>query len=575
VRHVTNGSGSSLVELRVLEGPNLYFPRAAIKLTLDISGLAGVPTEKAHRFAARVGLRNARPGEPETGFRQRFAARAVSRLVVAIAHESGTSRLAVRVRATNDPHQLVVAYPWRHRDRAQEMGRAVAGVLDELPAGDVEELVGLAAARVAAAPAGERPHTITPKIPVVAVTGTNGKTTTSRMIAHIARTWGKLVGWSNTDGIYIDGVLVEAGDYSGPSGAGRVLAHEGVELAVTETARGGILLKGIGLTRNDVSVVTNVTADHLGLQGIDTVDQLAEVKAVVPKITRKDGWAVLNADDPRVFAMRRSISAQHWVFSRDPDSPAIREVLNAGGRATTVIDGWISILRPHADALPLVELVDVPMTLAGLSRFNVENSLAAASAALAVGVPQDVVVEGLKSFRPDAEHNPGRMNFFTIDDFSVVMDLAHNEAGLEAMVEIMNGVRRPGGRLLLGLGAVGDRTDELIEKLGEIAGRDADVVAIGHKLKYLRGRTQEGLDTLLRTGLERVGATDVVSYDTEVDSLAALVAKARPGDVVGLMCHAEREEAYAWIADHGGTADTPETLATKVRAARALKDPRS
>ena len=113
-----------------------------------------------------------------------------------------------------------------------------------------------------------------------------------------------MVGWSNTDGIYVDGELVEAGDYSGPSGAGRVLAHDRVELAVTETARGGILLKGIGLTRNDVSVVTNVSADHLGLQGIDTVDQLAEVKAVVPRITRKDGWAVLNADDPRVFAMR-------------------------------------------------------------------------------------------------------------------------------------------------------------------------------------------------------------------------------------------------------------------------------
>ena len=125
---------TSLVELRVLEGPNLYFPRAAIKLTLDISGLADVPTEKARRFAARIGLRNARPGEPGTGFRQRFAARAVARLVRAVAHESGTSRLAVRVRPTSDPHQVVVAYPWRHRERAQEMGRAVAEVLDELPA---------------------------------------------------------------------------------------------------------------------------------------------------------------------------------------------------------------------------------------------------------------------------------------------------------------------------------------------------------------------------------------------------------------------------------------------------------
>src|SRR6185436_3393493 len=148
-----------------------------------------------------------------------------------------------------------------------------------------------------------------------------GKTTTSRMIAHIARIWGKHVGWSNTDGIYIDGVQVEAGDYSGPSGAGRVLAHPDVELAVTETARGGILLKGIGLTRNDVSVVTNVTADHLGLHGIDTVDQLAEVKSVVAQITRKDGWAVLNGDDPRVYAMHSVVQARPWVFSRDPDPP--------------------------------------------------------------------------------------------------------------------------------------------------------------------------------------------------------------------------------------------------------------
>jgi cyanophycin synthetase len=560
---------TSLVELRVLEGPNLYFPRAAIKLTLDISGLAEVPTEKATRFAARIGLRSSRPGEPGTGFRQRFAARAVSRLVRSVAHESGTSRLAVRVRPTGDPHQVVVAYPWRHRERAQEMGRAVAAVLDELPAADVDEAVGRAAKRVADAPNGEGPTTITPRIPVVAVTGTNGKTTTSRMIAHIARTWGKHVGWSNTDGIYIDGVMVEAGDYSGPSGAGRVLAHRDVEIAVTETARGGILLKGIGLTRNDVSVVTNVSADHLGLHGIDTVDQLAEVKGVVPRITRKDGWAVLNGDDPRVFAMRTTLRARPWVFSRDPDSPAIREVLSHGGRATTVIDGWLSVLTPKGDPDPLVELADIPMTLSGLSHFNVENALAAASAALGAGIGRDQVIEGLRTFRPDPEHNPGRMNVFSLGDRTLVLDLAHNEAGLEALLEIMEGVRRPGARLLLGLGAVGDRTDDLIERLGEIGGMGSDVVAIGHKEHYLRGRTLEELDGLLRAGLERVGMTDVETYGTELESLQALLRQAEPGDVIGLMCHAERQECYDWIAAQGGTPDSPETLAEKVRAAQA------
>ncbi len=559
---------SSLVELRILEGPNLYFPRATIKLTLDISGLAAVPEETAVRFARRIGLRNARPGASETGFRQRFAARAVARLVRAIAAESGTSRLAVRVRPTSDPHQLVVAFPWRRRERGQAMGRAVAEVLDSLPSADIDGAVSAAALKVAGSEPGAAPSTITPKIPVIAVTGTNGKTTTSRMIAHIARADGKLVGWSNTDGIYIDGELVEAGDYSGPSGAGRVLAHENVEFAVTETARGGILLKGIGLTRNDVSVVTNVTADHLGMQGIDTVDQLAEVKSVVPRITRKDGWAVLNADDPRVFAMHSMIKAQPWVFSRDPDSPAIREILNHGGRATTVIDGWLCVLKPNADADPLIELVDVPMTLAGLSRFNVENTLAAASAALAIGISRDVVLEGLRTFLPDAEHNPGRMNIYSVGAVTIVVDLAHNEAGLEALLEVMSGLRRPGARLILGLGVVGDRTDELIDKLGEIGARDADAVAIAHKVKYLRGRTIEEIDELMRAGAARVGVEHVPSYDTEVDCLAALVAQAAPGDVVGLMCHAQRQEVYDWIAAAGGTSDSHEVLSGKVRAAR-------
>ena len=207
------------------------------------------------------------------------------------------------------------------------------------------------------------------------------------------------------------------------------------------------------------------------------------------------------------------------------------------------------------------------MTLSGLSRFNVENALAAASAALAAGIKREHVVAGLQSFRPDAEHNPGRMNFFTLGEVSVVMDLAHNEAGLEAMIEIMRGVRAPGRRLLLGLGAVGDRQDDLLEMLGEIAARDADVVAIGHKEKYLRGRTLDELEGLLRTGAERVGVTDIEAYPTELDSLQALLKIAEPGDVVGLMCHAERQQVYDWLESQGATADSPEQLREKVTRA--------
>ena len=557
---------SSLVELRVLEGPNLYFPRAAIKLTLDLGGLAGASEIDVRRLGEALGLRSLRAGAPMSGFRQRAVIRVVTRLVRRVAADAGTTRLGVRVRPTSQPERIVVAYPWRDRNRARALGEAVAEVLDRLEDGPVADLVRTAAERVASVEHGPAPTTIRPRVPVVAVTGTNGKTTTSRMVAHVAREAGFLVGWSNTDGIYVDGELVEGGDYSGPSGAGRVLAHPQVDFAVTETARGGILLKGIGVAWNDVSVVTNVTADHLGLQGIDTVDQLAEVKGVVPRITRKSGWAVLNGDDPRVFAMRLTTPARPWVFSRDPDSPALREVLAGDGRATTVLDGWITVLE-GSRVDPLVEVVDVPMTLSGLSRFNVENALAAASASLAAGVSREHVAAGLRSFLPDAEHNPGRMNFFSLGEVSVVMDLAHNEAGLEAMVEIMRGVRPEGRRLLLGLGAVGDRTDDLIEMLGEIAARDSDVVAIGHKQKYLRTRTVEEIDALLRTGAERVGVTGIESYATELESLQALVKQAESGDVVGLMCHAERQEVYDWLASVGATADAPERLRAKVRSA--------
>ncbi len=560
---------SSLLELRVLEGPNLYFPRAAIKLTLDVSSLAEADEADVGRLARRLGLPSIRAGAPSSGFRQRSLTRLVTRLVRRIAAESGTTRLGVRVRLTADPGQLVVAYPWRDRHRATALGEAVASVIDGLGSEDVVALVEAASLRVASTDRGPGPTTIRPRVPVIAVTGTNGKTTTSRMIAHVAREAGHLVGWSNTDGIYVDGELVEAGDYSGPSGAGRVLGYPEVDFAVTETARGGILLKGIGVVSNDVSVVTNVSADHLGHQGIDTVDQLAEVKGVVARITKKSGWAVLNADDPRVFAMRATTPARPWVFSRDVDSPALREVLSHGGRATTVIDGWITVLQGSGSTDPLIEVVDVPMTLAGLSHFNVENALAAASAALAAGIDRKHVIAGLTSFLPDAEHNPGRMNVFTLDEHTVVMDLAHNEAGLEAMIEVMRGVRAPGSRLLLALGAVGDRQDDLLELLGEIAARDADVLVIGHKDHYLRGRTTAELEGLLRAGAERVGVTDIDAYPTELASLQALVERAEPGDVVGLMCHAERQQVYDWLAAQGATPDTPEQLRSKVRSASA------
>jgi cyanophycin synthetase len=561
----------SLLEVRLLDGPNLYFPRPAAKTTFDLTALLGLSEDTARRFADDVGLSRARPGPAHSAFRQRFVARAVAHLVRLIARSGGVTRLAVRSRPGSATNELVVAYPWRNSGKAEALAEAVGSVLDGVAVGwSVPDLVAAAGDSVASAPRGEAPRLIRPKVPVVAITGTNGKTTTSRMLGHIARRAGRSVGWSSTDGVYINGELVEAGDYSGPSGAGRVLSYPGIELAVTETARGGILRRGVGVAFNDVSVVTNISADHLGLGGIDTLDQLAEVKAVITKITKPAGWCVLNADDPRTFAMRLGTKAPAWVFTRDPDSPNGRAVIDAGGRVTTVLDGWIAVLRPGNDPLPVVEVTDVPMTLAGLSRVNVENALAATSAALALGFTVAEVAEGLQTFTPT--ENPGRMNIWTLPvvdgDASVVVDLAHNEAGLEALLEILNGIRPPGARLLFGVGTAGDRGDDVFVRLGEMAGVGADLVAILQKPEYLRGRSAEQVSELLRQGLAHAGVEEVPEFGGEVDGAAWLVSQAQRGDVIGVMVHEQREQLDEWLGAHGGTRDDPEALAAKVRAAR-------
>ena len=559
-----DGFRPSLVELRILDGANLYFPRPAVKLTLDLSALMAISEDDARKLAGRLGLAAVRPGAPETGLRQRFAGRVVAKVVRRVAHETGTTRLAVRSRPTADLHRLVVSFPWRHRGRAEALGHAVAGVLDSLPGADLPAAIRAAADFVRGSEPGDPPSTRRPHVPVIAVTGTNGKTTTSRLIARIGRCAGLVVGWSSTDGVFVDGELVEAGDYSGPSGAQQVLDDPRVQLAVTETARGGILLRGLGVAHNDVSVVTNVSADHLGLHGVDTIDQLAEVKAVITRVTRRDGWVVLNGDDPRTFAMRLAVDARVCVFSRDPDSPSLRAVLTEGGRAVTLIDGAVTVIDPRAEPDGLVPVVDVPVTLSGLSHVNVENVLAATGAALGVGLSREAVIEGLRSFRPGPDDNPGRMNIYDLAGVTVVVDLAHNEAGVHALMEVLTGLRAPGRQVRMVMSTPGDRTDEIIRGVAEIAARGADQVVIGHKEHYLRGRDVAGLTALLREGASAVGVGDVPSYRTELDGMRALIDGSGAGDVVGVMCHAERTEIAAWLAAAGATVDSPERIRAKV-----------
>ena len=565
-----------VTEVRVLEGPNLYFTRPAVKVSLTCAGYLHAEAADLTGLAHRLGMRGARPGAPDSEQRQRFLMRLVAHVVRLVAGRAGIRRVGVRTRAGGTRAQVVTAYPWRSRGRAVALGESLAPVLAALLHDDPtqgERALHTAAGRVAAAPDGPPPLLVRPHVPVASVTGTNGKTTTTRLLAHIGMTAGLTTAWSSTDGVLAQGVLVEPGDYSGPAGARTVLATPGVQLGVLETARGGMLLKGMGVSANDVSVVTNVSADHLGLQGVDTVDQLAEVKAIVTKVTKPDGWVVLNGDDPRVWAMRAGIRARPWVFSLDPDSPALREALNTGGRGITVLGGDVVVVTPHRDPDRLLAVLDVPVTLAGLSTHNVANALAAAAAALGLGLPRKAVVEGLRTFAPDPAHNPGRMNIYSVPvpsggQATVILDLAHNEAGLEALLAVGEGLRAPGAILHLGLGTGGDRTDEILQALGELAGRRADRVSVVHKEHYLRGRSMADLERHLLIGLGRVGVADVASHPTELDGLQAMVAAASDSDVLALMCHADRPLLDGWLRSEGGSVDDAAAIRRKVVLAR-------
>ena len=381
-------------------------------------------------------------------------------------------------------------------------------------------------------------------------------------------TAGRSVAYSSTDGVYRGRRRVLTGDYSGFGGAAKALAQR-PDVAVLETARGGMLLRGIGVLHNDVAVVTNVSADHLDLHGISTVDQLAEVKGLITRITRPDGWDVLNADDPRVLAMRRNATGRPWLFTLDPRHPAIREVLHDGGRATTVIDGAIVVLQDHR-VRPLAPLRNVPSTLAGISSVYTSNALAAASAGLAIGLPARAVGRGLRTFVLDEEANPGRANLFELDGRTLVMDYAHNEAGMRGLCEILQGLRPRRGD---GLAHDRDRRrphrrDPAVRSRAEAA-LGSDHLAFAELHRYLRGRTPEDVIAQLAAGAARVGVRDVPVFADELRALKASVAGSSPGDVISATVLAMRQQVFRWLRRSGARPLSPGDVRRLARAAAA------
>lgn len=366
-------------------------------------------------------------------------------------------------------------------------------------------------------------------IPIISVTGTNGKTTTVRMISQILRTYGYTVGMTSTDGIYVDDVCIYKGDNSGPKSAKTCLADKNIDAAVLETARGGIIREGLGYDLADVGIITNISEDHLGIDGIETLEDLAFVKSLVVEAVKKDGYSVLNADDPMTPYISKRAKGKIIYFSMHENNITVKRHLEEGGISVYVKDDTIVIA--NGEIVPIVKIDEIPATLNGKVLYNVENAMAAIAASYGIKIPVSVISKGIKSFYCDENHNPGRFNIFNVGNFRVLVDYGHNIEGIRKVIE---SARKLNPNRLIGvIGVPGDRSDSSTLKVGEICGEGFDKVYIKEDLD-LRGRKPGEIAKFLEIGVLKggLGKDDVKVILKEVDALKAAMYDAQPGDLI-------------------------------------------
>ena len=374
-------------------------------------------------------------------------------------------------------------------------------------------------------------------VPVALVTGTNGKTTTVRLLKKMADAAGKTPGISSTDGCWVLGEEIGDGDYSGPGGARLVLRDRRLEVAILETARGGMLRRGLAVEDADVALITNVAEDHLGEWGIHDLDELVETKFIIAQGTRH---LVLNADDPRLRAWPDRVGVRRIWFSREHDPSVVQAHVATGGE-TAVLDGERLMLYTRGGGEPIARLDEVPMTLGGAAHHNVSNALGAILVARRLGLPLEAIRRGLLSFDSSAEENPGRLNRFDLGGAVAFVDFAHNPHGLEALLEMAAAL--PAERRLVVVGQAGDRDDEAIRDLPRTVWKyRPDRVVVKELLQHLRGRKPGEVPAIIEDELRRLGAPEpaIDRAETEMAAVRQALEWARPGDLLLLISHEER-----------------------------------
>lgn len=368
------------------------------------------------------------------------------------------------------------------------------------------------------------------QIPIISVTGTNGKTTTTRLISYVLSLAGHRTGMTTTGGIYINNKCISKGDTTGYNSAMTVLLNKDVDAAVLETARGGIIRKGLAYDLADIGVITNITSDHLGLDGINSVEELAFVKSLVGEAVKEEGYVVLNADDEMCMSIRNRIKSNIILFSKDKGNKYVSEHVENGGKIIYVENNYIC-MEDNNGMTPIIKVKDIKITLDGKLEYNIENAMAACGALISLNVDIKLIRKGMKNFYPDEEHNPGRFNMYKINDITVILDYGHNIEGYKAVLE---GAKKLRCKRFVGIiGAPGDRKNENILSLGKISGENFDYIYIKED-EDKRGRKNGEVAKLLEQGVRQTSfnTKNMSTILNEEKALVEAIKNSKKGDLI-------------------------------------------
>ncbi len=383
----------------------------------------------------------------------------------------------------------------------------------------------------------------TGRIPIIAITGTNGKTTTSRLIAHMAKMHGYRVGYTTSDGVYIQNRMLMKGDCTGPTSAEFVLRDPTVNFAVLECARGGLLRSGLAFTQCDVGIVTNVAADHLGLKGIHTLEQLAKVKAVIPETVSPQGYAILNADDHLVYDMRKNLTCKLALFSMDENNPHIKALQRKGGITAVYENGYVTLCRGQWK-MRILKADKIPLTYGGKAEFMIQNILPAVIAADVQGISIEDMKAALETFIPSSSQTPGRLNLFKFDKFQILLDFAHNPAGMRALQKFTDNLEATHKVGIIA--GIGDRREEDNKEMGKIVAQMCDEVIIRQD-KNLRGKTEVELIEMINSGIKSYDPNKKTTIiPSEKEAIMHAVKTAQKGSLI-IVCSDVIPEALALV----------------------------